>query len=300
MKKIQNIALIGGTHGNEFSGIYLLKKWSEKKTLQLWDTLNITSRIANPRACEHSVRYMEMDLNREFGNDDLDNMEKIGYESLLAKKINLEFGPKGHSSFDLIIDLHNTTSNMGACLMLLRKDTFNLKLGAYVKSRMTQAHIYFQDNIPIENKNFLITVAQQGVTVEVGAQPNSVLQHETLELMEIMTKHILDFVTSYNAGVKFDLPEKYEAFQYADDLFLPVDENGCREALVSKSISHRDFKPIEPGQIVMETFLGETIAWQGNYTAYPLFINEAAYHKNHKAMTISKKIIIATPLEFKQ
>lgn len=292
MKTVNNIALIGGTHGNELSGIFLVKKWQQNHTLAQWNSLNITTKIANPRACEHSVRYMESDLNREFYQDDLDDTNKVGYEQLLAKKLNAELGPRGASPFDFIIDLHNTTSNMGACLMLLKKDEFNLKLGAYVKSRMPEANIYFQDNIPHNKRSFLITLAEQGVTVEVGAQPNSVLQHETLELMETMTAHILDFVTHYNQGCDIDLPACYEAFQYSGDMTLPLTEQGERNGLVVKALDQQDFSPVEPGQLIMETFDGQPIYWQGEETVYPLFINEAAYRKSSSAMVLSQKIII--------
>lgn len=290
---VKNIALIGGTHGNELSGIYLVKKWQKSRTLVQWPALRIATKISNPRACEHSVRYMESDLNREFYQADLDDNSKVGYEQLLAKKLNAELGPKGSSPFDFIIDLHNTTSNMGACLMLLKKDDFNLKLGAYVKSRMPESNIYFQDNIPANKRSFLITIAEQGVTVEVGAQPNSVLQHETLELMETMTAHILDFCEQYNKGSELGLPDCYEAFQYCGDLTLPMSENGERNGIVLKSLDQRDFCPVEPGQAIMETFDGRLIYWEGDYTAYPLFINEAAYRKSSNAMSLSKKITIS-------
>jgi aspartoacylase len=292
MKKMQRIALIGGTHGNELSGIYLVKKWLAQQTLKQWDTLDITARIVNPRACEQSVRYIETDLNREFGVG-LDDMDKTGYEALLAKKINIEFGPKGNSPYEFLIDLHNTTSNMGACLMLQRKNAFTVLLGGYVKHRMPHANIYFQDNVPEEKQNFLLTVAQQGVTVEVGPQPNSVLQQETLGLMEEMTKHILDFVELCNSGTALEIPDEYDAFQYSENLHLPVNENGQREGLVSSLVDQKDFQPIEPGQVVMETFAGEKITWQGDYTAYPLFVNEAAYHTSHSAMTLSRKVLMS-------
>lgn len=294
MQKIKKVALIGGTHGNELSGIYLLKKWKQKKQLSSWSTLDITTKISNPRACEQSVRYTETDLNREFGDDDLKDMNKTGYESLLAKKLNMEFGPKGQSNYDLIIDLHNTTSHMGACLMLLEKDMLNIQLGAYVKKNMPNANIYFQDNIEKKNRNFLISLAKNGITIEVGAQPNSVLQQETLELMETMTKHVLDFLLLYNESAELTLPKTYEAYQYQEDLFLPIDENGERNGMVVKSVDTRDFQPIQPQQVIMETFLGEPTVWHGDYTAYPLFINEAAYQKNHQAMLIAKKITIKT------
>lgn len=298
MKKMGRIALIGGTHGNELSGIYLVKKWLSQQTLKYWNTLDITARIANPRACEQSVRYIETDLNREFGISDLNDINKIGYEALLAKKINSEFGPKGNSPYDFLIDLHNTTSNMGACLMIQHRNAFTVLLGGYVKHHMPDANIYFQDNIPEEKQNFMITVAQQGVTVEVGPQPNSVLQQETLDLMETMTKLILDFVELQNREKDFFIPDEYDAFQYSENLSLPIDENGQRNGMVSRLVDQRDFQPIEPGQVVMETFSGDKITWQGNYTAYPLFINEAAYHKSYSAMTLSKKIVVSC-LEYK-
>ncbi|RBP82528.1 aspartoacylase [Marinomonas rhizomae] len=293
MKKIQRIALIGGTHGNELSGIYLVKKWLTQQTLKQWNSLDITARIVNPRACEQSVRYIETDLNREFGVADLADMTKSGYEALLAKKINIEFGPKGNSPYELLIDLHNTTSNMGACLMLQRKNAFTILLGGYVKHHMPHANIYFQDNVPEEKQNFLLTVAQQGVTVEVGPQPNSVLQQETLDLMEEMTRHILDFVELCNNDSSLEIPDEYDAFQYSENLHLPVDDKGQRKGLVSCLIDQKDFQAIEPGQVVMETFSGEKITWQGDYTAYPLFVNEAAYHKSHSAMTLSRKIVMS-------
>ena len=93
-----------------------------------------------------------------------------------------------------------------------------------------------------------------------------------------MTKHILDFVELCNSGSALEVPDEYDAFQYSENLHLPVNENGQREGLVSSLVDQKDFQPIEPGQVVMETFAGEKITWQGDYTAYPLFVNEAAYH----------------------
>ena len=33
MEKINRVAIVGGTHGNEFSGIYLLRKWQASPAL---------------------------------------------------------------------------------------------------------------------------------------------------------------------------------------------------------------------------------------------------------------------------
>lgn len=53
-----------------------------------------------------------------------------------AKEINKLFGPKGTpDAYDVIFDLHNTTSNMGCTLILeSSKDHFNLQMMNYIKA----------------------------------------------------------------------------------------------------------------------------------------------------------------------
>lgn len=63
------------------------------------------------------------------GGDDLP------YEVQRAQEINKIFGPKGSpEAYDVIFDLHNTTSNMGCTLILeSSKDHFNLQMMNYIK-----------------------------------------------------------------------------------------------------------------------------------------------------------------------
>lgn len=82
--------------------------------------------------------------------------------------------------------------------------------------------------------------------------------------MEGMTKHILDFIKLRNNGDNLVIADEYDAFQYSENLKLPVDDKGQREGLVSRLIDQKDFQPIKLGQVVMETFSGEEITWQGD------------------------------------
>lgn len=61
--------------------------------------------------------------------------DELPYEVQRAKEINQMFGPKGSpDAYDVIIDLHNTTSNMGATLILESStDHFNLQMVHYIK-----------------------------------------------------------------------------------------------------------------------------------------------------------------------
>ena len=59
----------------------------------------------------------------------------LPYEVRRAQEINRIFGPKGSpEAYDVIFDLHNTTSNMGCTLILeSSKDHFNLQMMNYIK-----------------------------------------------------------------------------------------------------------------------------------------------------------------------
>lgn len=290
MNKIEQIAVVGGTHGNEFSGIYLLKKWQKNDQLLKRDGLNVETLFANPKGFEENKRYIDCDLNRQFVLSDLANPTLANYEQSRAKVINEQLGPKGNAKTDFIIDLHNTTSNMGPTLILLKSDDFNKKLGAYVLSNMPEAIIVFEDQVSMDEHYFLASIAQQGVIVEIGPQPQSVIRQDVLDWMETMTHSILDFVELYNKGELTDLPNQYDAYEYVESLKLPQDEQGERIGMVHKNVQDNDFKPLKKGDAIFTLFDGKEITYQGDYEAYPHFINEAAYYDNNLAMSLGLKI----------
>ena len=292
MNNIEQVAIVGGTHGNEFSGIYLLKKWQKAPELIERDGLSIDTVFANPNGFKENKRYIDCDLNRQFSLSDLANNELANYEQSRAKAINHQLGPKGNAKTDFIIDLHNTTSNMGPSLILLKSDDFNKKMGAYVLSKMPEAVVVFEDQTSMEEHYFLASIAEQGVIVEIGPQPQSVIRQDVLDWMEDMTYAILDFVALYNKNELPELPNQYEAFKYVESLELPQDAQGERIGMVHKSVQDNDFKPLKVGDPIFTLFDGAEVTYQGDYEAYPHFINEAAYYDNNLAMSLAKKITV--------
>ena len=87
MGKIESIGIVGGIHGNELLGVYLVKKF--RKFPQLIDRygFRVTTLLANPQAIESRKRYIDTDLNRCFALQDLANPALVNYEQILAKKI---------------------------------------------------------------------------------------------------------------------------------------------------------------------------------------------------------------------
>ena len=293
MDKINQVAIVGGVHGNEFSGIYLIKQYQAKIEQASRSTFNTELVWANPEAHYANKRYLHADLNRQVKNIDLANPNLANYEQSRAKVLNAQLGPKGNAKTDLVIDLHNTTSNMGACLILTQAGPFYNMLAAYVKMMMPEAIISRdEDHFAAEDHALMCTLGRYGVLVEVGPQPQSVLRQDVLELMHCMTQHILDFVQLYNSNSLPQLPKHTEAFRYLHSIKLPMNDNGERIGMVHKNVQDNDYQPINPGDPIFTLFDGTEICYDGDSTVYPTFINEAAYYDNNLAMSLNEKVII--------
>lgn len=165
---LSRMAICGGTHGNEMSGVYMLREL-KKQSVGPAGTALITV-LSNPRAVESCRRYIDKDLNRCFTSHLLrqvgkkkTNYENIPkrrmplphrwhkctespgfpsdpvtdetpYEQKRAHELNAQLGPKGsREAVDLLCDLHNTTSNMGLCLIFYSSDWIPLHILKYLQ-----------------------------------------------------------------------------------------------------------------------------------------------------------------------
>ena len=112
MTPIRRVAIVGGTHGNEFTGAYLVKKFERFPDLVQRPSFETMTLLGNPKAFEVAKRYIDEDLNRCFLQQDLQNPTLSSYEALRAKTLNQILGPKGNRQVDLLLDLHSTNANM--------------------------------------------------------------------------------------------------------------------------------------------------------------------------------------------
>ena len=124
MSLINSIVVSGGTHGNERTGVRLVEKWMDRPECYsaCCPSAEVSLVLANPEAMRLNRRYRDFDLNRSFSQTCLDaSFEPQQYEFRRARELNRIYGPKGaHTKTDLILDVHNTGSNMGLCLILSR------------------------------------------------------------------------------------------------------------------------------------------------------------------------------------
>ena len=287
-----SIALVGGTHGNETSGIQLIRNWQQFGLPSRFNELNVSLSIANEAAIAANVRFVDEDLNRQFTFERLSN-NNSAKEAELAKALNQQLGPKGDSNTDFVIDIHNTTSEMGATLIILEADEFHIQLARYVKQQMPEANILVEDEKPYLEHGYLCTTGKKGVMIEVGGQPQSVLREDVYLLTQTMAEAILDFCAAYNKRqISTDALPACEAFRLGDNVSFPLDANGKRTAMIHHSLQDNDFKPLMPGAPVFRTFDGKDILWENEAETYPHFINEAAYFKLDVAFATAERIML--------
>lgn len=67
----RRVAIFGGTHGNEMSGVTLVNLWMKSSAEIQRKGVEVKPFIANPKAVEKCSRYVDTDLNRAFTPENL-------------------------------------------------------------------------------------------------------------------------------------------------------------------------------------------------------------------------------------
>ncbi|KAE8622001.1 hypothetical protein XENTR_v10005058 [Xenopus tropicalis] len=152
------------------------------------------------------IRYLISNLHTQCDRNE--NNLNLSYEVKRAQYINSIFGPKGsEDAYDVILDLHNTTSHMGATLILEdSKDDFTIQMFNYIKTSMAPLACSV---LLIEHPRLKYattrSIAKHPIGVEVGPQPQGVLRADVLDKMRRIIKHALDFINYFNDGMKISL-----------------------------------------------------------------------------------------------
>ncbi|MBH8577510.1 aspartoacylase [Nostocaceae cyanobacterium CENA369] len=287
MNQINRVAIVGGTHGNEFTGAYLIKKFEQIPALIQRPSFETLTLLGNPQAFTAGKRYIDKDLNRCFFIDNLLDSRLSSYEDIRAKAIEQILGQKSNSQVDLIIDLHSTTANMGLSLMLGSHHPFLLKLAAYLSSRNSQVRVCYTQ--PEKGSNFLRSLSELGFVIEVGPVAQGVLNAEWFQKTEELIHNILNYLEKYNQNLIPQTNETLTYYQYVGAIDYPRNEYGEIQAMIHPQLQFRDYQPLNPGDPIFLTLDGKAIAYEGTSTVYPVFINEAAYYEKGIAMCLTEK-----------
>ncbi|MCW6048993.1 aspartoacylase [Lyngbya sp. CCAP 1446/10] len=288
MNPIKRVAIVGGTHGNELTGIYLVKKF-DRAPESIWrSTFETIALLANPKACEIGRRYIDIDLNRCFRQQDLENPHLSSYEAQRAKEIYHIFSSKNTQQQSLIIDLHSTTSNMGITFILASQHPFNLQLAAYLTS--VYPHIkLLAATTQNQDSPLLRSLSELGGTLEVGAVPQGVIDASLFQQTEQVVGTILDCVESYNQGTMPVATNPLTVYHTIGAIDYPRNKSGEIQAMIHPQLQSRDYEALNPGDPMFLTFDGESVLYEDKSIVYPIFINEAAYYEKGIAMCFTQK-----------
>ena len=289
MTEIGKVLLSAGIHGNEKTGIYLIKKFQKNSNLISRSSFITETLLINHQAIALNRRYCEIDLNRCFNLKDLNNNDGQLYEQLLAQKTYYEIKD---SAIDFVIDFHTSTSNMGLTLLLSNDNPFNLQLAAYLASTNSLVKIVRPDNSKDQNR--FRSIFPLGFTVEIGAIAPNVIDPFWFKQAEELTIEILNYIEETNQQQQPASPQSIAIYSLSETVYFPT---GDREiiGMVHPQIHGSDYRALNPGEPMLIEFDGNLITYGGKNTVYPIFINEAAYWENKIAMYLTTKEEIVIP-----
>jgi succinylglutamate desuccinylase len=287
---IRRVAIVGGTHGNEWTGIYLVKKFQQFPELITRSTFKTLTLLANPEAIALNRRYVDRDLNRCFTPQDLSDPTLTRYEDQRAKEIAAQL----NSQTDVIIDLHSTTSNMRLTILPSSLAPFNLQLAAHLSQIHPDVRVAISMNCS-QDTPLLRSLSPLGCTIEVGAIAQGVLDAELFLQTEQLIYAILDYIEALNQGKPLSTSSKLTVYQAIEQIDYPRDETGELQAFIHPQRQFRDYEPIHPDDPMFLTFTGEEMRYQGESTVYPIFVNEAAYYEKGIAMILTAKHQLELP-----
>jgi succinylglutamate desuccinylase len=285
---VRQVAIVGGTHGNEWTGIHLVKKFTNFSELIYRPSFETVTLLANPKAVEANRRYIDRDLNRCFDNEDLSNLALTGYEDRRAKEIAAQLGPKNCPNADVIIDLHSTTANIGLTILPSSTHPFNLRLCAYLSEFHPDVRVSLGAQCS-QDSPMLRSLSPLGCTIEVGAVAQGVLNAHYLQQTEMLVYTILDYLDAMNRGTPLPIPKSLTAYQAISSVDYPRDSSGELQAAIHPQLQFKDYEPLQPGEPIFLTFAEESILYQGESIVFPIFINEAAYYEKGIAMILTEK-----------
>jgi aspartoacylase len=290
MNKINTVAIVGGTHGNELTGVYLAKKFANNQDLITRPSFSSQIVFGNPKAIQECRRYIDKDLNRCFSRADLQDFNLSSYEDTRAKEIQqILLSPQG-LPIDVIVDLHSTTSNMGLSILLSSEHPFLLRLSAYLSTISDDVKVCCSPKS--QNAVYLDSLSELGFAIEVGAIPQGVLNAELFQKTEKLLLATLDYFEAYNQGKPPEIPSTLTIYNYTGAIDYPRNVRGEIEAMIHPQRQFQDYQPLNPRDPIFLTFDGQEIVYNGESTVYPIFINEAAYYEKGIAMCVTQKKLI--------
>jgi aspartoacylase len=278
---MKKVIIFGGTHGNEWTGIHAIKKYSEILTKE-FPALELHFVHANPEAFKLNRRFKDEDLNRAF--EFLHENRPDSFEHKRGKELKILID----SEPCFVIDLHTTTSNMGKTLIIGQESPLNFFVAKNLTKKLPDCRVILS---PDSNRKYLASQSAYGLMIEVGPVPNGLLSGDIMETTLEILRGILAILSSVSSVSS--LPNgSIEVFEEIEDVYYPQDESGEITSYIHKNFQAQDFVPLNGRYIPFRSFDGQDLEQFTLQELYPIFINEAAYYPIKLAYSLCQKRIL--------
>lgn len=292
------VVIVGGTHGNELTGVYLAQALQANPDQWRYPGLSLEPILANPQAIQAVQRYIDTDLNRCFLPADLANPELQTWEQRRAKELQQQFQPQGpESAPDWILDLHSTTAAMGLALIISRPALLEEPL-----MRSILAHLVASDPevrvvlwpSPGGDSPYLPSQGQRDLTIEVGPIAQGTLDADLYLRTQTLLQTLL---TSLSHKVQEQSPPPplapFMTYTIEKAIDYPRHPDGSLSAMIHPQRQGQDYQPLQSGDPLFMSFTGESIAYAGEAGLCPVFINEQAYYEKGMALMLARPAMCA-------
>lgn len=284
----KKILISGQTHGNEWTGRYVVKYLESLDLKQKFPNIDIMTVLSNPKAFELRRRYVDQDLNRSFG---CKKNPSECYETKRAMDIKKTFEDFAAGQDVFILDLHSTTANMGSSLVLHNLAEENISVFSYLRAKVMNTRAYaWVEPKPL---NFLNSLSKYGFAVEVGpVAPNTLKGSVYNQTIETVFRS-LEFLNDPSTLDK-QINKSEDVYVFEKNIDFPRDPDGNITAMISADFQDKNFCLLDGDEKVFQSFSGSSIKLKQTAGFYPVFINEAAYYEKSIAFTLTKKRSINT------
>jgi succinylglutamate desuccinylase len=272
---VETVAIVYGLHGNENTGITLGRKWEEDTKLVQRPSFKTTIVQGNPLADQRNVRFLDVDMNRCFSYDSLYGNPFGGRpmrELTIARTVASKLGGKRpyDKPTDFVLDLHNTTSNMGMTIIVSRLSPFIKRLAAHLVKRHPNTHILMTPEDRTSSV-YCDSLGRDGMTLEVGPVKHGSPDPETAEKEAGLVYDLLNFIELWNNGEISMEPKEISVYEMLASVHYPPG------GYLYPGLLGKDYQEVKKGEPLLVLENGDVQVWGLDEPVWPTFIGEEAY-----------------------
>lgn len=288
------VLVVGGTHGNERNGLWLLDQWRQHPGQLHRHGLALELVVGNPAAARDNRRYLERDLNRSFRPELLNDPAAREYEVRRARELLARHGPEAREPCLVAIDLHSTTAAMGNSLVLYNRQPATLALAALLQRRLGLP-VYLHESDPRQS-GYLAACWPCALVIEVGPVAQGLVCGRICQQSQIVVETALEALAQASEG-EIDLGSELVVHGHLRSIDLPRHDDGSPSGLVHPNLQDRDWRPLGAGDPLFLAMDGTATLFtpqqgEDNENFWPVFINEAAYGEKGIALSLTRREIL--------